>query len=207
MNPSKKWTVREIQQWIREQTKKANEIVKKVFGGELTDSRYAEEIRKMQKATGQKRTGIENPISLLFRGKTKNQLLSQSRKLRNFFKADEEIRAKEESDKRAKRAYETFKERYGEDISRDTFNKMRDVFGGLNLKDWNIESDYVAGNIIDNLENGYTVKEITDAWNTVLSEDEKHAMNSYEMVKQVDAILRKNNSTDAEFDVVDDEDE
>ena len=206
MNPSKKWTVREIQQWIREQTQKANEIVKKVFGGELTNPKYAEEIRKMQKATGQKRTGAENPISLLFRGKTKKQLLSQSRKLRNFFKADEEIRAKERSDERAKRAYDTFKERYG-DISRDTFNKMRDVFGGLNLKDWNIESDYVAGNIIDNLENGYTVKEITDAWNTVLSEDAEKAMNSYEMVKRVDALLRKNNSMDADYDIVEEDEE
>lgn len=206
MNPSKKWKVKDIQQWIREQTEKANEIVKKVLGGEYTDSKYVDEIRKMQKATGQKRTGIENPISLMFRGKTKSKLLSQARKLRNFFKADEEIRAKEESDKRANRAYGTFKERYG-DISRDTFNKMRDVFGGLNLKDWNIESDYVAGNIIDNLENGYTVKEITDAWNTVLSEDAKKAMNSYEMVKRVDAILRKNSSMDAEYDVVEEDDE
>ena len=204
MNPSKKWKVKEIQQWIREQTEKANKIVKKVLDGEFTDSKYADEIRKMQKATGQKRTGVDKPISLLFRGKTKSQLLSQARKLRNFFKADEEIRAKEESDKRANRAYDTFKDRYG-DISRDTFNKMRDVFGGLNLKDWNIESDYVAGNIMDNLENGYTVEEITDAWNTVLSEDEKKAMNSYEMVKRVDAILRKNNSMDAEFDVVDED--
>ncbi len=195
MNPSKKWKVKDIQQWIREQTEKANEIVKKVFGGELTNPKYTEEIRKMQKATGQKRTGVKNPISLMFRGKTKSQLLSQARKLRNFFKADEEIRVEERKKEGIHRAYNTFKERFGEDISEDTFNKMREVFGGLNLAGWNIESDYVAGNIIDNLENGYTVQEITMAWKRVLEMDmRERAMNAYEMIKEVDAFLRNLNA-------------
>ena len=209
MNPNKKWTVREIQQWIREQTEKANKIVEKVFKGEYADDKYNKEIRKMQKATGQKRSGVDKPISLLFRGKKKKDLLSQARKLRNFFKADESIRAEQESDKRAKRAYDTFKENFG-DIDRDTFNKMRDVFGGLNLKDWNIESDYVAGNIVDKIEEGYSVKEITDAWNTVLADDANKAMTSYNMVQQVNAILMKNSSIDADARVIDeteDEDE
>ena len=209
MNPNKKWTVREIQQWIREQTEKANKIVEKVFKGEYADDKYNKEIRKMQKATGQKRSGLDKPISLLFRGKKKKDLLSQARKLRNFFKADESIRAEQESDKRAKRAYDTFKENFG-DIDRDTFNKMRDVFGGLNLKDWNIESDYVAGNIVDKIEEGYSVKEITDAWNTVLADDANNAMTSYNMVQQVNAILMRNSSIDTESRVIDeteDEDE
>lgn len=209
MNPNKKWTVREIQQWIREQTEKANKIVEKVFKGEYADDKYNKEIRKMQKATGQKRSGLDKPISLLFRGKKKKDLLSQARKLRNFFKADESIRAEQESDKRAKRAYDTFKENFG-DIDRDTFNKMRDVFGGLNLKDWNIESDYVAGNIVDKIEEGYSVKEITDAWNTVLADDANKAMTSYNMVQQVNAILMKNSAIDADAKVIDeteDEDE
>ena len=209
MNPNKKWTVREIQQWIREQTEKANKIVEKVIKGEYADDKYNKEIRKMQKATGQKRSGVDKPISLLFRGKKKKDLLSQARKLRNFFKADESIRAEQESDKRAKRAYDTFKENFG-DIDRDTFNKMRDVFGGLNLKDWNIESDYVAGNIVDKIEEGYSVKEITDAWNTVLADDANKAMTSYNMVQQVNAILMKNSSIDADARVIDeteDEDE
>ena len=209
MNPNKKWTVKEIQQWIREQTEKANKIVEKVFTGEYKDSKYKDEIRKVQKATGQKRSGLGRPISLLFRGKKKKDLLSQARKLRNFFKADEAIRAEQESDKRAKRAYDTFKENFG-DIDRDTFNKMRDVFGGLNLKDWNVESDYVAGNIVDKLEEGYSVQEITDAWNTVLADDANKAMTSYNMVQQVNAILMKNRSIDAEARVIDeteDEDE
>lgn len=206
MNPSKKWTVREIQQWIREQTEKANKIVEKVFKGEYTDSKYNEEIRKVQKATGQKRSGLDKPISLLFRGKKKKQLLSQARKLRNFFKADEEIRAKQESDKRANRAYNTFKENFG-NVDRDTFNRMRDVFGGLNLKDWNVESDYVAGNIVDKLEEGYTVQEITDAWNAVLADDANKAMTSYNMVQQVNAILMKSRSIDAEVTVIDEEGE
>ena len=209
MNPNKKWTVREIQQWIREQTEKANKIVEKVFKGEYADDKYNKEIRKMQKATGQKRSGLDKPISLLFRGKKKKDLLSQARKLRNFFKADESIRAEQESDKRAKRAYDTFKENFG-DIDRDTFNKMRDVFGGLNLKDWNIESDYVAGNIVDKIEEGYSVKEITDAWNTVLADDANKAMTSYNMVQQVKAILMKNSSIDADARIIDeteDEDE
>lgn len=209
MNPSKKWTVKEIQQWIREQTEKANKIVEKVFKGEYADDKYNKEIRKMQKATGQKRSGLDKPISLLFRGKKKKDLLSQARKLRNFFKADESIRAEQENDKRAKRAYDTFRENFG-DIDRDTFNKMRDVFGGLNLKDWNIESDYVAGNIVDKIEEGYSVKEITDAWNTVLADDANKAMTSYNMVQQVNAILMKNSSIDADARVIDeteDEDE
>lgn len=206
MNPSKKWTVKEIQDWIREQTEKANEILEKVVKGEYTDPKYIEEIRKLQKATGQKRTGLDKPISLMFRGKKKKDLLSQARKLRNFFKADEEIRKKQEDDEKANKAFDTFKDNFG-DIDRDTFDRMRDVFGGLNLNDWNIESDYVAGNIVDKLNEGYSVQEIIDAWNTVFEYDANKAATSYNMVQRVNAILEKNRSIDAEVTVVNEESE
>lgn len=206
MNPSKKWTVKEIQDWIREQTEKANEILEKVVKGEYTDPKYIEEIRKLQKATGQKRTGLDKPISLMFRGKKKKDLLSQARKLRNFFKADEEIRKKQEDDEKANKAFDTFKDNFG-DIDRDTFDRMRDVFGGLNLNDWNIESDYVAGNIVDKLNEGYSVQEIIDAWNTVFEYDANKAATSYNMVQRVNAILEKNRSIDAEVTIVDEESE
>ena len=76
-NPSKRWTVKDIQEWIREKTKQANEIAeeftKRMTGGD-NDPRYSKEILRMQKKTGQKRTGIGQTIKTMLRKKKEDLL-------------------------------------------------------------------------------------------------------------------------------------
>lgn len=200
-NPSKRWTVKEIQEWIREKTQEANKIAqeftRRMAGGD-NDPRYSKEILRMQKKTGQKRTGIGQTIKNMLR-KKKEDLLKQVRGLRQLDNFHHQVLNEEEQKRKKNRAYETFDKNFG-GLDRETWEAMTDVFNGLNIGEWNVESDYVSSNIVTNLELNYPTEEIIEAWKSVLVEkyDEKGKMyrttpagkTSYTLVQEVNKYLK-----------------
>ena len=200
-NPNKRWTVKDIQEWIKERTREVNEIAqeftKRIASGD-NDPRYSKEILRMQKKTGQKKTGIGQTIKTMLK-KKKADLLKQVRGLRQFENFNQQVLNEEQQKIKKNRAYETFDKNFG-GLDRETWEAMTDVFNGLNIGEWNVESDYVSSNIVTNLQLNYTTEEIIEAWKSVLVEkyDDKGRMyrttpagkTSYTLVQEVNKYLK-----------------
>lgn len=96
-----------------------------------------------------------------------------------------------ESDEKKRRAYESFNKNYGgeEGISPELYQRFIDTIGSVDFENYNVESNYVVQNIIEQLDNGFSTKDILDAWDFAFK-TEKAGESTYDKVVRVDMFLK-----------------
>lgn len=193
--PSKNWTVRELREYISENVENINKITRNYAeqaGKGSSDKRYEQQIKKLQKSTGQKRTGRGEKIIKGLR-KKKEELLKQAKQFVSFFKfAEKTPPAKEFDNPKVERAYQTFTQNYG-DMERKDYESMVNVFGSINFSDWGYEAnaDNVVGNVQEYVQEGFTDKEIVRAMKQVQREMRNKGWTPQDAMMRLDEILHE----------------
>lgn len=129
INPNK-MTVKELKEFIRYQTGKANLSISEYKQNDFTNTMYDSGISKLQEVSGvNKKTGA---IALKFTGKNKAELVRQARELKYFNKWDiYSTEGKATLDEKSRKAYETFKENYGDNWSEQEWRDLVEAFGSV----------------------------------------------------------------------------
>lgn len=187
-NPSDKWTIKELKEYVRETTNKANEIIRNYNKpGMKADKRYDQRIRKLQQASGQKKIGKNVKVAKLA-NKAKAELLKQAKGLMSFMKFSEKTKPAEVFDnEKTERAYQTFKDTFG-DISRDKYMRLIDVYSQVDLSAFAGDSDPIANAIIDYVDE-YDSNTIIRAMNKVIEESHGKGYTPRDMFIKLDEKL------------------
>ena len=242
--PNDSWNINDLRRWIEQRTEAANRAIDSYMErrrqGQINPT-ADRNIIKLQKATGQKKVGLNQRVASLSR-KRKADLLRQAEALRKFeiseqrsqnwtqktkrkskkkssidwenMSPDERSRRRREierdlrrrgiyeeypeptepafmDDEKKRRAYETFNRDFGgeEGIDPWRYQWFLDTIGGIDFENYNVESDAVAQNIIDNVEKGYNPKRIIDAWDFAMH-TEGVGDNTQNKVIRADLYLR-----------------
>ena len=136
--PSKKWTVKELKQWIRERTGEVNNRINE-YRDYKTQAPMEKQIKSLQKkigAVGRKGReillGFEKRVDGKRVYKSKEELLSQARKLQSFIKSDVySDTSYTQLDEKAERARQTFNERFGYDLSESEYYNWVENMGTI----------------------------------------------------------------------------
>ena len=125
---SNKWTVEELKDYIRKNTKEANARIDSYKKLNLHDPVFDRVTEKLLRINPTK----DDKLKIGFRGQKKSQLLARAKRFEEFKRMDtitpEAIQ--EEKDK-IWEAYETFTDNYGYDMSLEAYESMVDAFGTL----------------------------------------------------------------------------
>lgn len=136
--PSKKWTVKELKQWIRERTGEVNKRINE-YREYKTQAPMEKQIKSLQKKIGKAGRkgreillGFEKRVGGKRVYKSKEELLSQARKLQSFIKSDvySDI-SYTQLDEKAERARQTFNERFGYDLSESEYYNWVENMGTI----------------------------------------------------------------------------
>lgn len=136
--PSKKWTVRELKQWIREKTGEVNNRINE-YRDYKTQAPMEKQIKSLQKKIGKAGRkgreillGFEKRVGGKRVYKSKEELLSQARKLQSFIKSDVySDTSYTQLDEKAERARQTFNERFGYDLSESEYYNWVENMGTI----------------------------------------------------------------------------
>ena len=194
-SPSKNWTVKELREYISEHVEQINELAKNYAeqaSKGMSDKRYDQQIKKLQKSTGQKKTGRGARIIKGLR-KKKDELLKQAKQFKSFFGfAEKTPPAKKFDNEKTERAYQTFTKNYGE-MEREDYEAMVNVFGNINFSDWGYEAnaDNVVGNVQEYIQEGFTEKDIIRAMKQVEREMRGRGWTPRDAMMRLDEILHE----------------
>ena len=136
--PSKKWTVKELKQWIRERTGEVNKRINE-YREYKTQAPMEKQIKSLQKKIGKAGSkgreillGFEKRVDGKRVYKSKEELLSQARKLQSFIKSDVySDTSYTQLDEKAERARQTFNERFGYDLSESEYYNWVENMGTI----------------------------------------------------------------------------
>ena len=136
--PSKKWTVKELKQWIRERTGEVNKRINE-YRDYKTQVPMEKQIKSLQKKIGKAGRkgreillGFEKRVDGKRVYKSKEELLSQARKLQSFIKSDVySDTSYTQLDEKAERARQTFNERFGYDLSESEYYNWVENMGTI----------------------------------------------------------------------------
>ena len=201
--PSKNWTVRELREYISENVENINKITRNYAeqaGKGSSDKRYEQQIKKLQKSTGQKKMGRGEKIIKGLR-KKKEELLKQAKQFVSFFKfAEKTPPAEEFENKKVERAYQSFTGDYGE-MKREEYERMVNVFGNINFSDWGYEAnaDNIVGNVQEYVRKGFSTQELVDTMNRIAKEVYKRGKTPESMMQRLDDVLTGGNIVDFQY--------
>lgn len=202
-SPSKNWTVKELREYISEHVEQINELAKNYAeqaSRGMSDKRYDQQIKKLQKSTGQKKTGRGARIIKGLR-KKKDELLKQAKQFKSFFKFTEKTPPAEKFDnEKTERAYQTFTKNYGE-MKREEYERMVNVFGNINFSDWGYEanSDNIVSAIDEYVRKGFSSQDIVDTMNRIAKEVYKRGKTPENMIQRLDDVLSGENIVDFQY--------
>lgn len=136
--PSKKWTVKELKQWIRERTGEVNKRINE-YREYKTQAPMEKQIKSLQKKIGKAGRkgkeillGFEKRVDGKRVYKSKGELLSQARKLQSFIKSDVySDTSLTQLDEKTERARQTFNERFGYDLSESEYYNWVESMGTI----------------------------------------------------------------------------
>ena len=136
--PSKKWTVKELKNWIRERTGEVNKRINE-YREFKTQAPMEKQIKSLQRKIGtvgrkgrEIVLGFEKRVEGKRVYKNKEELLSQARKLQSFIKSDVySDTSYVQLDEKAERARQTFNDRFGYDLSESEYYNWVESMGTI----------------------------------------------------------------------------